>query len=148
MRASLPTPLVVELTADPIDYPALTEQIRTSAAGAVLLFLGTVRELTGGRETRHLVYEAHPTMALAKLRELAHEASAQWPLTGLALVHRSGQLELGEISVAVAVSAPHRDVAFAAGRWLIDTLKLRVPIWKQEHWSDGQVEWVHPEAAG
>jgi len=147
MSTSTPS-VVVELTNDPIDYASLTEQVRTPAAGAVLLFLGTVREMTAGRETLHLVYEAHPTMALAQLRELAAEATRLWPIQRLALVHRVGRLELGEVSVAVAVSTPHRDQCYAAGRWLIDTLKERVPIWKQEHWSDGEVEWVHPEPPG
>jgi len=138
-----PRPTVI-LSSEPIDFVALTERVRSHSAGAVLLFLGTVRELTGGRGTQHLVYEAHPTMALSKLHELAAQACHQWPICGLAVVHRVGHLDLGDVSVAIAVATPHRDQAYAAGRWLIDTLKLQVPIWKQEHWTDGQVEWVHP----
>lgn len=138
-----PRPTVI-LSSEPIDFVALTERVRSHSAGAVLLFLGTVREFTGGRGTQHLVYEAHPTMALAKLQELAAQACHQWPICGLAVVHRVGHLDLGDVSVAIAVATPHRDQAYAAGRWLIDTLKSQVPIWKQEHWTDGQVEWVHP----
>ncbi len=84
-------------------------------------------------------------MALKKLRELEAEARQRWPVIELALIHRVGQLDLGEISVAVAVSCPHRHQAFDACRWLIDTLKESVPIWKKENWEDGSQEWVHPD---
>lgn len=134
----------IELTHQPIDYQALTERVRSPQAGAVLLFLGTVREFTSGRQTLRLEYEAYPPMALAKMRELAEQAAQRWPMTEVAIVHRLGLLELGDISVAIAVSTPHRDQGFAAGRWLIDTLKEVVPVWKQENWSDGTQEWVHP----
>lgn len=137
----------IELTHQPIDYQALTERIRSPQAGAVLLFLGTVREFTSGRQTLRLEYEAYPPMAFSKMRELAEQAAQRWPLTGIAIVHRLGLLELGDISVAIAVSTPHRDQGFAAGRWLIDTLKEVVPVWKQENWSDGTQEWVHPGTA-
>jgi molybdopterin synthase catalytic subunit len=108
------------------------------------LFLGTVRELTAGRQTIALDYEAYPEMAERKLAELEAEARRRWPLVEVALVHRLGRLELAEASVAVAVSSPHRGAAFEAGRWLIDTLKEVVPVWKQENWADGTKEWVHP----
>lgn len=137
---------MARLTYDPIDYHALTEAVRTAQAGAVVLFLGTVRELTDGRRTVALDYEAYPEMALRKMEALVVEARRRWPLTGVEVVHRLGHLELGEISVAVAVSAPHRQQAFEAGRFLIDELKAVVPIWKKENWADGQTEWVHPQA--
>jgi len=143
----MPAPYI-ELTHHPIDYPTLTERVRSPQAGAVLLFLGTVREFTSGRQTLRLGYEAYPQMALSKMRELAEQAAQRWPLTEVAIVHRLGLLELGEISVAIAVSAPHRDQGFEAGRWLIDTLKEVVPVWKQENWSDGTQEWVHPGTSG
>ncbi len=108
------------------------------------MFLGTTREVTGDRRTRHLEYEAYADMAEKKLAELADEARRRWSLTGCAIEHRLGRLEIGEASVGVAVSSPHRAAAFAAGQWLIDTLKESVPIWKQEHWADGGSEWVHP----
>ena len=135
---------MIQLTREIIDYQALTESVRSDLAGAVVLFLGTVREMTNGRQTVALDYEGYPEMAEAKLTELEAAARSQWPVTQVAIAHRLGKLELGEISVAVAVSCPHRKDAFDAGRFLIDELKETVPIWKKENWSDGTTEWVHP----
>ncbi len=135
---------MIQLTDHPIDYTALTEAVRSPQAGAVVLFLGTVREMTAGRQTLALDYEAFPQMAEAKLRELEAEARAKWPVVEAGIVHRLGHLELGDVSVAVAVSTPHRGQAFEAGQHLIDRLKEVVPIWKKENWSDGSTEWVHP----
>jgi len=135
---------MVELTNDIIDYQALTEQIRSNQAGALVLFLGTVREMTDGRQTLALDYDAFPEMAVAKMEELEAEVRERWSVTSVGIVHRLGHLELGEISVAVAVSSPHRELAFEAGKYLIDTLKITVPVWKKENWSDGSTEWVHP----
>lgn len=135
---------MIEITADPIDYAALTEQVRHHNAGAVVLFLGTVREMTGDRRTASLDYEAYPEMAESKLREIEQQAREKWSVQEVAAVHRTGHMDLGEISVAVAVSAAHRDEAFTAGRFIIDELKLQVPIWKKENWADGTTEWVHP----
>src|SRR5262249_3778851 len=135
---------MIQLTREPIDSQALLDRVTTPAAGAVVLFLGTVREFTHGRQTTALDYECYPEMAEKKLAELEAEARKRWTLVDVAIVHRLGRLELAEASVAVAVSSPHRDAAFEAGRWLIDTLKQVVPIWKQENWSDGTTEWVHP----
>ncbi|MDB5388206.1 MAG: molybdopterin converting factor, large subunit [Planctomycetaceae bacterium] len=135
---------MVVLTRDVIDYTALTERVRSHAAGAVVLFLGTVREMTSGRQTLALDYEAYPEMAEAKMVELERLASAKWPVIECGIVHRLGRLELGEISVAIAVSCPHRQQAFEAGKFLIDEFKLVVPIWKKENWNDGTTEWVHP----
>ncbi len=134
----------VALVDDPIDHAALTESVRSDQAGAVVSFLGTVREMTGDRRTVALDYDAYPQMAEAKMRELVAETREKWPVVNVAVEHRLGHLELGEISVAVAVSAPHRDQAFEAGRYLIDELKVRVPVWKKENWADGTTEWVHP----
>ncbi|MCA9267700.1 MAG: molybdenum cofactor biosynthesis protein MoaE, partial [Planctomycetales bacterium] len=102
------------------------------------------RATTDGRETTSLDYQCYPEMARAKLHELQDQALTRWPLTACSIVHRLGHLEPEEASVAVAVSSPHRGDAFAAGQWLIDTLKEVVPIWKQENWADGSSEWVHP----
>jgi molybdopterin synthase catalytic subunit len=135
---------MIQLTNDPIDFAALTESVRSDQAGAVLLFLGTVREMTGDRRTVALDYDAYPQMAEAKMAELEAEARERWPVVHAGIVHRLGRLELGDASVAVAVSAPHRHQAFEAGRFLIDELKVRVPIWKKENWADGSTEWVHP----
>ena len=135
---------MTELTRESIDFAALTEAVRSPACGAVVLVLGTVREMTGDRRTLRLEYDAYPAMAEAKMRDLEAEARRRWPLGEVRIVHRLGTLELGEVSVAVAVSSPHRAAAFDAGRWLIDTLKDVVPVWKKEHWADGTTEWVHP----
>ena len=99
---------MIEITASPIDHAAVTDRVRSSLAGAVCTFLGTVRELTGERRTVALAYEAYPEMALKKMAELEDEARRRWPIIELALVHRVGDLELGEVSVVVAVSCPHR----------------------------------------
>ncbi|MBV8383607.1 MAG: molybdenum cofactor biosynthesis protein MoaE [Planctomycetaceae bacterium] len=139
---------MIALTEAPIDHAALTERVRSRNAGAVCTFLGTVREMTGDRRTASLDYEAYPEMALKTMAELEAEAHRRWPILDAALVHRVGHLELGEISVAVAVSCPHRHQAFDACRWLIDTLKDVVPIWKKEVWADGSEDWVHPGLDG
>lgn len=136
---------MVVLTREVIDYHRLTEDVRSNDAGAVVLFLGTVREMTSGRQTVALDYEAFDEMAVAKMQELEAEARAQWSVVNVGIIHRLGHLELGEISVAVAVSSPHRAAAFEAGRHIIDRLKIIVPIWKKENWSDGSTEWVHPD---
>ena len=137
---------MIRLTHDSIDYTALTESVRSTQSGAVVLFMGTVREMTGGRQTVALDYEAYPQMAEAKLAELEAEARRRWPIQEVGIVHRLGHLELGDVSVAVAVSCPHRGQAFEAAKFLIDQLKIVVPIWKKENWSDGATEWVHPGA--
>jgi molybdopterin synthase catalytic subunit len=135
---------MVEITERPLDHAALTERVRHNNAGAVCTFLGTVREMTGARRTVVLDYEAYPDMALKKMAELEAEARRRWPVIDAAIVHRVGRLGLGEISVVVAVSCPHRGDSFEACRWLIDTFKEVVPVWKRETWTDGQEEWVHP----
>ncbi len=138
--------MMIQLTDGPIDVASVLDAAASPDAGAVVLFLGTVRRRTDGRETLSLDYEAYAEMARAKLAELAAEARRRWPLTGGAIVHRLGHLEVGEASVAVATSAAHRQAAFEAGQWLIDRLKESVPIWKKENWADGTSEWVHPAA--
>ncbi len=135
---------MITISHEPIDFSALTESVRSNQAGAVVLFLGTVREITGGRQTVALDYEAYPAMARIKLEELLTEAREKWPIVNAAIVHRLGRLELGDVSVALAVSTPHREHAFEAGKYLIDRLKEVVPIWKKENWADGTAEWVHP----
>ena len=138
---------MIEITESPIDHAAVTDRVRSNRAGAVCTFLGTVREITGDRRTVALSYEAYPEMALKKLAELEAEARRRWPIIEAAIVHRVGELDLGEVSVAVAVSCPHRGDAFEACRWIIDTLKEVVPIWKKENWEDGAREWIHPGLA-
>jgi molybdopterin synthase catalytic subunit len=135
---------MVRLTHSAIDYQALTEEVRRKDSGAVVVFLGTVRDLTGERVTVALEYEAYPAMAEKKMAEIEDETRARWPVGALVMEHRLGNLEVGDISVAVAVSCPHRGQAFEACRYAIDRLKELVPIWKKENWADGTTEWVHP----
>ena len=135
---------MIKLTQDTIDTDAVLESVASTKAGAVVLFLGTTREFTAGRQTASLDYESYGEMAQRKMAELEAEARQRWSLIEVTLVHRLGHVGLGEASVAIAVSSPHRGDAFTAGQWLIDTLKEIVPIWKKENWSDGTSEWVHP----
>ena len=136
---------MIELTQQPIDVDAVIQAVRTPLAGAVVLFLGTVRELTDGRQTAWLEYESYGEMAEKKLAELEAEARRRWSLRDCAVVHRLGRQEIGDVSVAIAVSSAHRKAAFEAGEWLIDRIKEVVPIWKQENYTDGSTEWVHPD---
>ena len=137
----------IELTEAPIDRTSVLDAVASDQAGAVLMFLGTTRKVTEGRETASLDYTAYRPMAIAEMEKLAAEAMTRWPLEQIAITHRIGHLKIGEASVAIAVSGPHRAEAFVAGQWLIDTLKERVPIWKRENWADGHCEWVHPGLA-
>jgi molybdopterin synthase catalytic subunit len=135
---------MIRLTHHPIDYAALTEAVRLPGCGAVVTFLGTVRDLTGDQVTVALDYEAYPPMAEKKMAEVADDTRARWPVGAIAMVHRLGRLTVGEVSVAVAVSCPHRAQAFEACRHAIDRLKELVPIWKKENAPDGTTDWVHP----
>lgn len=137
---------MITLTDGAIDPQSAIDAVRSTNAGAVCLFLGTAREFTGERQTVVLEYEAYSPMAERKLAELEATARERWPITALAIIHRTGRIELGEVAVAVAVSTPHRREAFEACQWLMDTLKEVVPIWKKEQWADGRSEWIHPEA--
>ena len=135
---------MIQLTRDPIDHAALTEQVRRADCGAVVTFLGTVRDLTGDRVTVALDYEAYPGMAEKKMAEIEADTRSRWSVGEIAMIHRLGRLEVGDVSVAVAVSCPHRADAFDACRHAIDRLKELVPIWKKENWADGSTDWVHP----
>ena len=132
------------LTDQTIDTASLLATASRPEAGAVLLFLGITREWTDDRRTVALDYEAYAPMAQRKLAELEAEARCRWPLTECLIVHRVGSVPASEASVAIVVSSAHRHDAFAAGEWLIDTLKESVPIWKCEEYEDGATEWVHP----
>ena len=134
----------VEIVRDVIDSGAVLAEIKAGADGAVCVFDGIVRNNTRGRETLYLVYEAYEEMALEQMRGLAAEAVTKFGVREVVLVHRLGRLEVGETSVLVAVASAHRGVAFDACRWVIDTLKKTVPIWKKEHFVDGAV-WADGE---
>lgn len=136
-----PYPDRLALVDAPIDLAALERRVARPGAGAICHFLGVVRDHNLGREVDHLVYEAYPPMALAALSEIDAEIRQRWPEARAAVAHRLGRLEIGEASVAVAVSSPHRAEAFAACRYAIDELKARVPIWKKEVWADG-ASWI------
>jgi molybdopterin synthase catalytic subunit len=138
---------MIRLTNEPIDYTALSESVRRPGCGGVVLFLGTVRDLTGDEVTEALEYEAYPGMAESKLADIEREARGRWPVGEMAVVHRLGRLGVGEVSVAVAVSCPHRAEAFEACRYTIDRLKQIVPIWKKDHRPEGSSDWVHPDGA-
>lgn len=136
---------MIGLTRDVIDYHAMTEKVRRSGSGAVCLFLGTVRDLTGDLQTIYLDYDAYPAMAEKKLAEIETQIRERWPVGDLAMIHRIGRCEIGDISVAIAVSCPHRNQAFEACRHAIDTVKELVPIWKKEFGPDGE-HWVEPKS--
>ena len=139
----MPLPAGICLVREPIDLASL---LSTAAGdGAVCLFVGVVRNQNRGRTVLHLEYEAYEDMALPLMIEIAAEARRRWPVTAVRLVHRLGRLEIGDASVAVAVASPHRAEAFAAGRYLIDTLKATVPIWKKEYYADGSA-WLEEAA--
>jgi molybdopterin synthase catalytic subunit len=132
------------LTREPIDYSRMTEMVRRPGSGAVVIFLGTVRDITGEDVTVALDYDAYAPMAEKKLAEIEAATRSHWPVGDIKILHRLGRLEIGEISVAVAVSCPHRAEAFEACRFAIDRTKELAPIWKKENWADGRTEWVHP----
>jgi molybdopterin synthase catalytic subunit len=134
----------IALVREPIDAAALQLEIKSGGDGAVCVFDGIVRDNTRGRETLHLDYEAYEEMALTQMQELAQQAVAKFGVRDVTLVHRLGRLMVGETSVLIVVASAHRGAAFAACRWLIDTLKKQVPIWKKEQFVDGAV-WADGE---
>ena len=125
----------------PIDEIALESAVRTDADGAVIVFRGVARRHSRGRDVVHLEYEAYPEMAEKVMAQIGDEIKTRWPISGVAIVHRTGVLEIGQASVVIAVSAPHRREAFEAAQYAIDRLKQIVPIWKKEVWSDGS-QWI------
>ena len=139
--------LYVRIVDDRLDVGMIDDFLRDERAGAVCIFTGTTRRWTGDAETTRLEYEAYDAMAEAVMRNLAEQAMSRWALSRAALMHRTGSVPLTEASVIVGVSAPHRNDAFAACRWLIDTLKTEVPVWKKERYADGRSEWVSPAGA-
>jgi molybdopterin converting factor subunit 1 len=133
-----------QIVRDPIDSQRTVLRLKREDDGAVVVFEGTVRNQTRGRKTLYLDYEAYEEMALREMESLAAQALDQFQIRDVAVVHRLGRLEIGETSVLIAVASAHRAAAFDACRWLIDTLKRTVPIWKKEHFTDGAV-WADGE---
>ena len=129
----------------PIDIMACIGQVSGPASGGVDVFIGTVREATQGKRVVRLEFEAYDSMALREMRKIAEQTFERWPVQAVALHHRTGALQVGEVAVVIAVSAAHRAAAFEACRYAINTLKQSVPIWKKEIFEDGEV-WVaaHP----
>ena len=136
---------LIAVTPEAIDPGRLLDYVSGPQCGAVTLFLGTVRDHSAGKTgVTHLEYEAYDDVVESKIGEIVAEARDRWEIERAAVVHRTGSLQVGETSVAVAVGSGHREEAFAAGRYLIDELKARVPIWKKEHWPGG-AEWVRED---
>ena len=134
---------------EPIDVAAIARSVRTDACGAVITFAGVVREMSDDeRPVTGLSYEAHEAMAAAEFEKIAGEARERFGPCEIAIAHRTGELQVGEVSVAVAVAAPHRGPAFDACEYAIDELKRRTPIWKKEHYAHGGTQWrTNPDAA-
>lgn len=138
----------VKLTLDPLDVAAAAAFVAAPAAGGIDIFLGTTRAETdaSGRELEALDYEAYGEMAVGQMLDLARRVRDKWPVVKCVLHHRVGRVGIGEPSVVIAVSTPHRAESFEACRWLIDALKKDVTVWKKEVWADGTGTWVHPAA--
>jgi molybdopterin converting factor subunit 1 len=136
-----------ELTTDAIDVGAVARRVVLPECGATVTLDGYARKWTAGRETEYLVYEAYAPMALSEMEKLGAAAHKRFEIAHVGIVHRTGRLEIGETSVVIAVSAPHRHAAFQACEWLIKELKRTVPIWKKEVFQDGEI-WVEGESEG
>ncbi len=136
-----------QIVREPISIERLVEAVEDPGAGAICTFLGVVRDHNLGRQVQYLEYEAYPEMAVPAMERIADEIRSRWAVTHVAMVHRVGRLEIGEASVGIAVSSPHRAEAFAACHYAIDRLKETVPIWKKEIWTDGE-EWIEGTAIG
>ncbi|HLM58141.1 MAG TPA: molybdenum cofactor biosynthesis protein MoaE [Pyrinomonadaceae bacterium] len=135
-----------ELTAEPIDVGAVARRVVPPRCGATVTLDGYAREWTRGRRTLYLIYEAYAPMALAEMRRLGREAHKLFDIEHVGIVHRTGRTDIGETSVVISVSAPHRRAAFEACEWAIRELKRTVPVWKKEFFEDGEV-WVEGEDA-
>ena len=135
----------IKIVSEPLNIQACIDWVMTPQCGGIDVFIGTVREVTNGKTVVRLEFEAYEKMAMNEMKKIAEEALHNWPVHKIVIHHRTGILHIGEIPVVIAVSAAHRDAAFEACRYTIDTLKKTVPIWKKEIFEDGEV-WVaaHP----
>jgi molybdopterin synthase catalytic subunit len=136
--------MLIKITADPLEPQPFIEHVRRDESGAVALFLGVVRNNNLGRRVLHLEYDAYTKMAEKKLRQVAEEVTARWPITDIAIAHRTGRVEIGETSLLVVVSSPHRHEAFEACQQAVNRIKEVVPIWKKEVWEGGE-SWLEGE---
>lgn len=132
---------IITITPEPLDRAALVAAVTHSSVGGIVIFEGVVRDNARGKQVRYLEYDVYPEMAVVKIREIIAEAEQRWGTERVAVAHRVGRLEIGEASVIIVVAAPHRSEAFDACRYIIDTLKATVPIWKKEVATNGE-EWV------
>ena len=131
----------IQITREPLDRNTLIASVTDSGAGGIVAFEGVVRDNARGKQVRYLEYDVYPEMAVQKIREILAEAERRWHVDRVAVAHRIGRLEIGEASVIIVVATPHRAEAFEACRYIIDTLKTIVPIWKKEVATNGE-EWV------
>ena len=134
-----------EINADPIDAAALSRALAAAEAGACVTFEGWVRNTNAGRAVQRLDYQAYGALAAKEGEAILAETIQKFPIIDVRCAHRVGSLAIGELAVWVGVSAAHRDAAFAACRFVIDEVKQRVPIWKNEHYADGESGWLHPD---
>ncbi|WML46298.1 molybdenum cofactor biosynthesis protein MoaE [Neobacillus sp. PS3-40] len=130
-----------EISKEAIDIQAVIDKVVEREAGAITTFIGTVRELTKGKRTLFLIYEAYEAMAVKKLEQIGAEIEERWQGTKVAITHRVGRLEITDVAVVIAVSTPHRADSYEANRYAIERIKEIVPIWKKEHWENGE-EWM------
>ncbi|WP_156854868.1 molybdenum cofactor biosynthesis protein MoaE [Oceanobacillus sp. AG] len=135
------TEKMYEIVKEPIDTEAVIQKVIRREAGAITTFLGIAREWTQGRKTIYLEYDAYVAMAEKKLAEIGDEVKGKWPETEVAVTHRIGRLDISETAVCIAVSSPHRKAAYEANEYVIERIKQIVPIWKKEHWEDGET-WI------
>lgn len=131
----------IDITSDCLTPGPVSDWLLASEGGGINLFLGATRRMTAGKETTRLAYEAHESMARKEMGQLAKQAGERFDLLRIAMIHRIGIVPVSEASVIIGVASSHRAAAFDASRWLIDELKVSVPIWKQEHYADGTTEW-------
>ena len=133
---------MIFLTSDPIDINAAYQHIQAGEAGAINFFFGVVRNNTQKKAVELLDYEAYGPMAVREMQKIADEACRRWPVLKYVIIHRTGTLYIGDMAVLIGVSTPHRGDSFEATRYMIDTIKQTVPIWKKERFDDGEV-WVN-----
>jgi molybdopterin synthase catalytic subunit len=138
---SLDIPVRIAIQEEPLSLDELWSFLAASQGGGIAIFGGTTRRITGDRVTERLSYEAHESMALAEMQRLAALAASKWEVLRIGIYHRTGEVPVSEASVLIGVASQHRGPAFEAARFLIDELKVSVPIWKKEHFEDGTTEW-------